>query len=89
MLSIPVFTLIVSGLYLFSGPQTLARGVLAPIPMFILVLDFGSWWLAREIEAFIYVVAASGAIFGFTFGLQLLVTTISLWRPAETPSTAG
>ena len=79
MLSIPVFTLLVSLAFLLSSLPPRWRGLLAPLPMLALVADFAGWWLARETEAFIYVIAAAGAVFGASLGFQLVTVLISLW----------
>lgn len=79
ILSIPVFTLIVAGLFLLTDVPSTLKLVIAPLPMFATVLDMASWWLARPIEPFIHVIAASGAIFGTTLGIQILVIAYSLW----------
>ncbi len=79
MLSIPVFTLIVSGLFLLTNVNPTLRGVIAPIPMLTLVFDFASWWLARESELFLYIIAAAGAIYGCFLAVQLFTVLGSLW----------
>jgi hypothetical protein len=81
MLSIPLFTLIVSGLFLVSAFPARVRNIVAPLPMAVLVLDFSSWWLARQAETFIYVIAAAGALYGVLFGLQLITVFVSMWLP--------
>ncbi|MEE9296682.1 MAG: hypothetical protein V3W34_17195 [Phycisphaerae bacterium] len=85
MLSIPVFTLIVSGLFLLTGLRPVVKGILGPIPMLVLVLEFSSWWLARHSEPFIYLIAACGAVFGVTLALQLITVVASMWirRPID------
>jgi hypothetical protein len=79
ILTIPVFTLIVGVLFLMTefGPKV--KLILAPLPMLATVLDLSSWWLARFAEPFVYVIAASGAIFGAAFGLQILGVLWSMW----------
>ncbi len=79
MLSIPVFTLIVSGLFLMTALRPAVKVILGPIPMLALVLEFSSWWLARHSEPFIYLIAACGGVFGVTLALQLLTVVASMW----------
>ncbi len=79
MLSIPVFTLIVSGLFLMTGLRPAVKGMLGPLPLLVLVLEFSSWWLARHSEPFIYLIAAWGVVFGVTLALQLLTVVASMW----------
>ncbi len=79
MLSVPVFTLIVSGLFLMTGVNPRLRGVLAVIPMLALGVDFAGWWLARVVEPFIYVIPAAGATYGAALALQIVTVVCSLW----------
>lgn len=79
MLTIPVFTLIVGSLFLLTqfGPKV--KLILGPLPMLAVMLDIGSWWLARFLEPCIYVIAAAGAIFGAAYALQVLCILGSMW----------
>lgn len=79
ILAIPVFTLLVGVLFLMTGFSERIKLVLAPLPMLAVLLDIGSWWLARLVEPFIYVIAASGAIFGAAYALQILCILASMW----------
>ncbi len=88
MLTIPLFTLIVSGLFLVSALPAGVRNIVAPLPMAVLVFDFSSWWLARQSEAFIYVIAAAGAVYGVLFGIQLIAVFVSIWLPRRSGSAA-
>jgi len=79
IMTIPVFTLIVGALFLMTGLPTGVKLILGPLPMLAVIADIGSWWLARFCEPFIYVIAASGAIFGMAYGLQILCILASTW----------
>ncbi len=80
MLSIPVFTLIVSGLFLLADEVSRnLKNALGVVPMLMLVFDFSSWWLARISEPLIYIIVAAGAAYGVTFGFQLLAVAYSIW----------
>ena len=85
ILSMPVFTFFVGILFLVTGFSEKMKLVLAPLPMLAVLLDIGSWWLARFVEPFIYVIAASGALFGATYALQILCILYAMWieKPAE------
>lgn len=85
ILSIPVFTFFVGILFLMTGFGEKVKLLLAPLPMLAVLLDISSWWLARFVEPFIYVIAASGALFGATYALQILCILYSMWieKPAE------
>jgi hypothetical protein len=84
ILSIPVFTLCISALFLFTGLPHSIKLVLAPLPMAATCLDFASWWLARVWEPAVYLVAAAGAIFGIAYGLQILCVFFSMWFGRKT-----
>jgi mono/diheme cytochrome c family protein len=79
ILAIPAFTLIAGTLFLMTGFGRITKCILVPLPMLATLLDIGSWWLARWYEPCIYVIAASGAIFGLAFGLQILGILGSMW----------
>lgn len=79
VLTIPVFTLIVGALFLMTGWGPTVKLMLAPLPMLAVLLDISSWWLARPLEPFIYVIAASGALFGASYALQILGVLASMW----------
>lgn len=85
ILSMPVFTFFVGILFLMTGFSEKVKLVLVPLPMLAVLLDIGSWWLARFVEPFIYVIAASGALFGATYALQILCILYAMWieKPAE------
>jgi hypothetical protein len=79
ILSIPVFTLIVGALFLMTGLGPAWKLIIGPLPMLATLLDISSWWLSRPFEPFIYVIAAAGAIFGVSYGLQILCILGSMW----------
>jgi len=83
MLAIPLFTLVVAGLFMCSRFPAMLRGIVLPLPMIALVLDFSGWWLARLWPGFIGFIVVGGAVFGVAFGVQVLVVTIDLWRPGR------
>ncbi len=86
MLAIPIFTLIVAGLFWQTRLRAEVRSIVTPIPMLVLVLDFASWWLARVSPGFIYLIAAAGGVYGLAFGVQIIAIVIDLWRPARPTS---
>ncbi len=43
-----------------TGLGEMVSWVLAPLPMLAILLDIGSWWIARFSEPFIYVIAGRG-----------------------------
>jgi hypothetical protein len=79
VLAMPVFTMIVGMLFLMTGFGSGIKTLLGPLPMLAVMADIGSWWLARYAEPFIFVIAASGAVFGLTYALQILCILGSTW----------
>jgi hypothetical protein len=79
ILTIPVFTMLVGVLFLMTGLGPGIKLLLGPLPMLATLLDISGWWLARFSEPFIYVIAAAGAVFGASFGLQILCILVSTW----------
>lgn len=86
IMTIPVFTLIVGALFLMTGVGPKVKLLLAPIPMLAVLLDIGSWWGARFVEPLIYVIAASGGIFGAAYALQILCILSSMWFGKNEPA---
>lgn len=43
--------------------------------------DIGSWWLARNSDLFVPLIAASGGIYSFCTVLLILLVAIDLWLP--------
>ncbi len=78
VLAIPLFTLIVAGLFLMTGLRPAIK-MLAPLPMLACCVDFACWWLARPFEPAVYGILASGAVFGAVLGLQILCILASMW----------
>lgn len=79
MLAIPVFTLMVGGLFLCTRIAPRWRAVLLPLPMLASVVDFSGWWLARMSEGFVYAIAAAGGVFGAALGLQIVLVVLDMW----------
>ena len=79
MLSIPVFVVIVTGLFLLTGVPARFKAVVAPLPMLALCADFASSWLARPMEPFVYLIAAAGGLFGAALGVQIVCVFCSAW----------
>jgi hypothetical protein len=84
MLSIPMFTLLVGGLFSMTrfGPAW-AKSILTPLPMLTLIFDFGGWWLARVSGLGAIFILVAGGVFGVSFGVQVVVTIMDLWRPVS------
>jgi hypothetical protein len=85
MLSIPMFALVVSILFMLTRLPARVRASLGPVPMVALLFDFGGWWLARLWPPSIYFIAMAGLAFGLIFGFQILTVVVDLWRPRARP----
>lgn len=79
VLTMPVFTFLVGLLFLMTGYGQSVKLILGPLPMLAVLLDIGSWWLARIFEPAIYIIAGSGGLFGTTYALQILLILASVW----------
>lgn len=79
ILAMPVFALAVGALFLLTGLRPGIKAMVAPAPMIALCVDFGSWWLARISETFVYVIGAAGAVFGITLAVQITAVLGSMW----------
>lgn len=88
MLAIPIFTLIVGGLFWLTPIPLGWRNRLTPLPMLALIVDFSGWWLARLSGAFVFAIAAAGAVYGMVFAAQVVTVFFSLCRGGS-PSGAG
>lgn len=93
MLSVPIFVVLLAGLFLWSRPLPLRHvrtGLLAALPLLLFLVDVACWWLARLPgigTVFLYVLMASGGLFAATFLGQWAFVLWSLWRkPANTAS---
>lgn len=84
ILAMPVFAVIIGGLFLLTGLPEKFKLAVAPVPMMAMCADFASWWLARPYEPFLYVLAAAGAVFGAGLGVQILCVFASLWFGKKT-----
>jgi hypothetical protein len=67
----------------------LPRGVvslLAALHGLGLLADIGSWWLARQSEPFVYVIAGAGWVYNGTLVLIALLVIADLWLPRKQSS---
>ena len=51
--------------------------------------DIGSWWLARNADIFVTLIAVSGGIYSFCTVALILVIMIDLWLPRPASATPG
>lgn len=79
ILAMPVFALMVGGLFLLTGLPQRVKLLVGPAPLLALCVDFASWWLARPFEPFVYLIAAAGGVFGVGLGVQIVCVFLSMW----------
>jgi hypothetical protein len=79
ILTMPVFSFLVTVLFLMTGVPQGLKTVLAPLPLLAVLLDISGWWAARYIEPFIFVIGAAGGLFGATYALQILCVLWGMW----------
>ncbi|MHC4943577.1 MAG: hypothetical protein ACYTG7_11225 [Planctomycetota bacterium] len=78
-LTMPMIGLLAGLLFLATGwPRSLRHG-LVMLALLALLLDIGSWWLARSSEMFCYVIVGAGGAFGGLCALMLLGAFLDLW----------
>lgn len=81
MLAIPIFTLLIGGLFAATRWPARFRAILVPLPMLATLLDFSGWYLARVWSGGALLIAVMGGVFGLAFGVQILAVLIDLTRP--------
>ncbi len=79
ILTMPILAFIVGTLFMMTGIPDKLKLLIGPLPLLAILADLSGWWLARWIESFIYVIAASGGVFATMYGLQILCVVGSLW----------
>lgn len=83
MLAIPLFTVLIGGLFALTRWPARFRAVLVPLPMLATLFDFSGWYLARVWSGGAWLIAVMGGVFGLAFGVQILAILIDLARPAS------
>ncbi|MHC4064313.1 MAG: hypothetical protein ACYSUI_07410 [Planctomycetota bacterium] len=79
MLAMPVYTLILGGLFLLTSLPKSFRSLIAIMPMAALICDFSCWWLSRFIEPLLYLIPAAGMVYGGGIAIQILCIFGSMW----------
>ncbi|MHB0955427.1 MAG: hypothetical protein ACYC6N_14235 [Pirellulaceae bacterium] len=79
VMTVPIFIFIVGVLFLMTGIPQSIKLLLGPLPLLAVLLDISSWWIARYVEPFIFVIAATGAVLGATYALQIVCVLGSMW----------
>ncbi len=81
MLAIPIFTVLIGGLFALTRWPARFRAALVPLPMLATLLDFSGWYLARVWSGGAVLIGVMGGVFGLAFGVQILAVLIDLARP--------
>jgi len=74
-----VVTLLACGTSRLRGLTNLLLGVVGVA----LLCDIGSWWLAREADAFVYLIVGAGAVYNGGTALLILLILLDLWLPKK------
>lgn len=82
-LSMALLTLAFGMLALATRWPRALVGSLFALSSLALLCDLGSWFLARETAAFVWLIAGGGVVWMGTSGLMLTLVLIDLWRPVR------
>lgn len=66
-------------IFILCDINVLIKRVMVVIPFLAMLLDVLSWFITKSIPSFAYVVVASGALMGFSMGLQILLSLYQMW----------
>lgn len=80
-LTLAVQSMIVIGLLLGTRVPRALVSIAAVLLGFSLLADIGSWWLARQNAAFVYVIFGAGGVFNATSALCVLAVLLDLVVP--------
>lgn len=83
MLAIPIFTVLIGGLFALTRWPARFRAALVPLPMLATLLDFSGWYLARVWGGGAVLIGVMGGVFGLAFGVQILAILIDVLRPVS------
>lgn len=60
-------------------PKRWVKCLILATPFIAIFLDVSSWWITKVSEPFAYVVIISGALMGFSFAIQWMVSIYQMW----------
>ncbi len=66
-------------IFLLCDLNVYIKRVAVVIPFAAMLLDVLSWFIAKEITLFAYVVIFSGALMGLSLCLQILLSVYQMW----------
>jgi len=67
-------------------PKLWVKCLIIATPFVAIFLDVTSWWVTKVSEPFAYVVIISGALMGFSFAIQWVVSMYQMWLYKGPPS---
>jgi len=68
-------------IFLLCEMNVYLKRVAMIVPFASMLLDVLSWFITKTIPEFAYVVIASGALMGFSMGMQILLSIYQMWMP--------
>ena len=69
----------VGKIFILCDMNVIVKRVAVVIPFVGMLLDVLSWFITKSIPDFAYVVVASGALMGFSMGMQIFVSLYQMW----------
>ena len=66
-------------IFLFCDMNVVVKRIMVALPFAAVVLDVVSWFITISLPGFAYVIVASGALMGFSIGMQILVSIYQMW----------
>ena len=72
-------------IFLLCDMNVYVKRIAVVIPFAAMLLDVMSWFIAKRIPSFAYVVVVSGALMGISMGMQILVSIYQMWFYAREP----
>jgi len=78
---------LVGRIFVLCELPILFKRITVAIPFIFLIGDIFSWYIAKQIPGFAYVIIANGALMGIAFGGQLLISLYQMWfyKPKSVP----
>ena len=69
----------VGKIFILCDMNVIVKRVAVVTPFAAMLLDVLSWFITKSISEFAYVVVASGALMGFSMGMQIVVSVYQMW----------
>jgi len=80
---------LVGRIFILCEMSVWLKRITVAIPFLMLLSDVSSWFITKYIPGFVYLLIASGALMGISFGAQLLISLYQMWfyKPKSVPIT--